>query len=42
MPRIKPPKSFLLIIVDQAMKVFNLVGPISDDTDWNHRVSDAQ
>ena len=42
MPRIKPPRSFLLIIVDQDMRVFNLVGPISGDTDWNHRVSEAQ
>jgi hypothetical protein len=41
-PRIKPPKSFLLIIVDQDMRVFNLVGPMSDDTDWNHRVAEAQ
>lgn len=42
MPRIKPPKLFLLIIVDQDMRVFNLVGPMSDDTDWNHLVSEAR
>jgi hypothetical protein len=41
-PRIKPPKSFLLIIVDQDMRVFNLVGPVSNDSDWNHRVSEAR
>ncbi len=42
MPPIKSAELFLLIIVDQDMKVFNLVGPMSDDTDWNHLVSEAR
>ena len=42
MPRIKPPDQFLLVIVDQELRVFNLVGPMSDDTDLNQRVVEAQ
>ena len=42
MPRIKPPDSFLLIVVDQELRVFNLVGPMSDDTELNQRVVEAQ
>jgi len=41
-PRIKPPDSFLLIVVDQELRVFNLVGPMSDDTELNQRVVEAQ
>jgi hypothetical protein len=38
-PRIEP---FLLVIVDDDLHAFSVVGPISDDTDWNNRVCDAQ
>jgi hypothetical protein len=41
-PRIKPPNLFPLIIVDQDMSASNLVGPVSKDTDWNHRFSEAR
>jgi hypothetical protein len=37
--RIEP---FLLVIVDDDRHVFSVVGPMSDDTDWNKRVCDAQ
>lgn len=37
--RIEP---FLLVIVDDDRRVFSVVGPMSDDTDWNKRVCDAQ
>ena len=35
-------KSFYLIIVDHDRRVFNIVGPISSDRDWNTRVLEAQ
>jgi hypothetical protein len=38
-PRIEP---FLLVIVDDDQHAFSVVGPMTDDTNWNNRVCDAQ
>jgi hypothetical protein len=38
-PRIEP---FLSVIVDHDQRAFSVVGPMSDDTDWNNRVCEAQ
>jgi hypothetical protein len=37
--RIEP---FLLVIVDDDQHAFSVLGPMSDDTDWNNRVCEAQ
>jgi hypothetical protein len=37
--RIEP---FLLVVVDDDRHVFSVAGPMTDDTAWNKRVSDAQ
>ncbi len=36
------PSSFLLALLDEDKKVFTVVGPMTDDTTWNHRASEAQ
>ncbi len=33
---------FFLVIVDDDRNVYTVVGPMTDDTDWNKRVCDAQ
>jgi hypothetical protein len=33
---------FFLVIVDDDRHVFSVVGPLTDDTNWNKRVCDAQ
>ncbi len=35
-------RAFFLILVDHDKRVFNVVGPISDDTDWTHRIDELQ
>ena len=42
MSQTEPSQPFLLIIVDQDLRAFNLVEPKGDDTDWNRRVSEAR
>ena len=37
--RIEP---FLLVIVDDDRHVFSVAGPMTDDSAWNKRVSDAK
>jgi hypothetical protein len=39
MARIEP---FHLVVVDDDRRLFSVVGPMTDDTDWNRRVCDAQ
>jgi hypothetical protein len=38
-PRIEP---FLLVITDDDNRSFTVTGPMTDDTEWNNRVCDAQ
>lgn len=33
---------FYLVITDRDRKLFCVVGPMSDDTDWNRKVDSAQ
>lgn len=33
---------FHLIITDKDQGIFNIIGPITDDTEWNTRVSQCQ
>jgi hypothetical protein len=33
---------FLLVVVDEDKKVFNIVGPITDDTEWNVKIVELQ
>lgn len=35
-------RSFFLVIVDDDAKTFCVVGPMSDDTEWNHRIVELQ
>lgn len=42
MPRPRKLRSFFLVVVDEDKKVFNVVGPITDDRGWNKRIVDAQ
>jgi hypothetical protein len=42
MPRSARIEPFLLVIVDDDQHAFSVVGPMSDDTDWNNRVCAAQ
>lgn len=37
-----PIKPFYLLVTDSDKKVFNIVGPISDDTGWNEKVVKCQ
>ncbi len=42
MPRTRKIEPFLLVLKDEDRKVFTVVGPMTDDTPWNHRVCEAQ
>lgn len=42
MLRRERPDLFYLILVDHDNKVFNIIGPISDDTNWNKKISELQ
>lgn len=42
MPRQRRVEAFYLVLVDHDNKVFNIVGPMSDDTDWNKSISELQ
>lgn len=42
MPRKRRIEPFFLIITDRDQKLFNVVGPMTDDTLWNERVCKAQ
>lgn len=42
MPRQRRAQPFLKIIVDHDNKVFNIVGPITDDTDWIKKIVELQ
>jgi len=40
--RRNPQGPFLLVLLDESRKVFTVVGPMADDTEWNSRVDKAQ
>ena len=42
MPRQRRIDPFYLVLVDHDNKVFNVVGPMSDDTDWNKDIAELQ
>lgn len=42
MPRTHKIDPFLLVIKDEDRGLFTIVGPMTDDTPWNHRVCQAQ
>ncbi len=42
MPRQRTIAPFHLIITDRDKGVFNIVGPMVDDTEWNERVCQCQ
>jgi len=42
MTRPRNPSPFLIGICDEEKRVFNVVGPMTDDTQWIDRVSVAQ
>jgi hypothetical protein len=33
---------FLLVVVDEDEKVFNIVGPMTDDSEWNAKIVELQ
>lgn len=35
-------RSFFLVLVDDDQKTFNVVGPMTDDTAWNHKIVSLQ
>lgn len=35
-------KAFYLVVKDEDKKIFNLVGPMTDDSVWNERASVAR
>ncbi|MBF6650211.1 hypothetical protein [Methylobacter sp. BlB1] len=37
-----PIEAFYLIVTDRDKKVFNIVGPMTDDTSWNKKVCECQ
>jgi hypothetical protein len=42
MPRPKRIQPYFLGIIDEDRGEFNVVGPMTDDTGWNHQVCEAQ
>ncbi len=42
MPKPRVVEPFHLIITNQGRRMFNVVGPMTDDTEWNSRVCAAQ
>jgi len=42
MSRQRQIKPFFLVITDRDKGLFNVIGPMSDDTSWNDRVCKAQ
>lgn len=42
MSRMKTIEPFHLIITDRDNGVFNIVGPMTDDTEWNKKVCQCQ
>jgi hypothetical protein len=42
MPKARRVKPFLLLLEDQDEKIFTVIGPITDDTEWGNRVSKAK
>jgi hypothetical protein len=42
MPRARRVEPFWLVLVDDDKRAFTVVGPMSDDTQWNSRVCKAQ
>lgn len=42
MPRRRQIEPFLLVITDRDRGLFNVIGPMIDDTAWNDRVCEAQ
>ena len=42
MPRQMKIQPFLLFLVDHDNRIFNIVGPISDDTDWTNKIFELQ
>jgi hypothetical protein len=42
MPRTRKIEPFFIVVTDRDKKVFNLLGPMSDDTQINHRVVQCQ
>ena len=42
MPRQRKIEPFYLVITDRDKRIFNVVGPMTDDTSWNDRVCAAQ
>jgi hypothetical protein len=42
MTRNRKAKPFYLIIIDEDRRVFNVVGPLHDDEEWNSRVVEMQ
>ncbi len=42
MPRPKSIAPFFLVVTDRDKGLFNVIGPMSDDTSWNRRVCLAQ
>lgn len=42
MPRQRKIEPFFLVITDHDKGIFNVVGPMTDDTSWNDRVCEAQ
>jgi hypothetical protein len=35
-------QGFFLILADEDRKIFNIAGPITDDTAWNHKIVELQ
>lgn len=42
MPRIRSVKPFYLIIIDEDSHVFNVVGPLPNDEEWNKKIVEMQ
>jgi len=42
MPRRRSPEPFFLILKDDEKQLFAVIGPMTDDTSWTHRVYEAQ
>lgn len=42
MPRPRRIEPFYLVLIDREKKIFNIVGPMVDDRDWNKRITQTQ
>lgn len=42
MPRRRKVKPFLLMLVDHDKKIFNIIGPVTSDTDWTFKIVELQ